>query len=267
MVDSARDNNRETLSAVLMVKNGEKRVRDCLRSVCWADEIVVVDGMSTDKTVEICREFTSKVYIREFDGNFDHERQFAADKAQCDWVLQLDADEIVSDRMRKEIERILKGHGDPECFVYKFKRKNYFLGHFMQYGGWYSYYFNLFKKGHARYDGRVHHLLVPDNGKVGAVDADVLHFPVDDLHEYIDRHNRYTTLEAEELVQKRGVIGRKELRRNLIYRPLKFFWKAYVKKKAYREGFYGLVFAVYFAFYDFLRWAKYWQNVRDRYEN
>jgi glycosyltransferase involved in cell wall biosynthesis len=260
-----KDKKRESLSAVLMVKNGEKRIKDCLESVKWADEIIVVDGMSTDKTVDISKGYTDKVYVHEFDGNFDHERQFAADQANCDWVLHLDVDEVISENMKKEIDKILIGERDFKYVAYKFKRKNYFLGHYMEYGGWHSYYFNLFKRGHAHYDGRVHHLLVAD-GEIGAIDADVLHFPVDDLHEYVERHNRYTTLEAEELVAKRGVISEKELRRHLVIKPLKFFWKTYVRKKAYKEGLYGLVFAIYFSFYDFLRWAKYWQRVRSEYE-
>jgi len=260
-----KDKKRETLSAALMVKNAEKKVRACLESVKWADEIIVVDGQSTDKTVEICREYTDKIYVNEFGGDFGNERQFAADKASCDWVLELDADEVVSEGMRKEIEKILAGEKDAGYAAFKFKRKNYFLGHFMEYGGWYCYYLIFFKKARAHYDGRVHHTLTVD-GEIGEIDADLLHFPVDDLHEFIERHNRYTTLEAEELVAKRGVISEKELRRHLIIKPLKFFWKTYVRKKAYKEGFYGLVFAVYFAFYDFLRWAKYWQIVRNKYE-
>ncbi len=256
--------SRETVSAVLMVKDAENIVRNCLESVRWADEIIVIDGMSTDKTVEICREFTDKIYINEFKGDFGKERQFGADKANCDWILSLDADEVVTEEARKGVYDVLERKNDLKCAAYKIRRKNHFFGHYMKYGGWHGWYLNFFKKGRAYYDGRVHHLLIVD-GEIGEIDADILHFPVDDLHEYLDKHNRYTTLEAEELVEKIGVISQKELRRKLVLKPIKVFWKAYVKKKAYKEGFYGIVFSIYFAFHDFLRWAKYWQRVRDKY--
>lgn len=245
-----------TFSIVIICKNEEDKIGRCLESVRWADEIVVVDGFSTDGTVEICKNYGARVIQHQFAGDFGQERNIGIDNCSGGWILQLDADDVVTQGFRDKLTEILQT--GTEFAAYKFLRKNFFLGHLMRYGGWYHYSLHLFKRGFARYKGRVHHELIVD-GKIGILNAEVEHHPFQNLTQFIARQNRYTTLEAKELVQLQGKIDEKQIQYNLRVKPIKLFWKFYIKKKGFREGMHGLIFSILFAWVHFLKWAKYWQ--------
>ena len=164
------------------------------------------------------------------------------------------------DNLKKDIEAVLeddKGH----C-AFKFKRKNFFLGHFMRYGGWYHYSLHFFRKNKARYKGEVHETLIVD-GDIGRLEGDCEHYPFNSLSEFIKRHNRYSSIEAKKILSSQGVLDLKVIMYNLKIKPLKRFWKFYVKKQGFREGIYGFIFSVLFAWVHFLNWAKYWEMVKD----
>lgn len=252
---------RKRLSVVIITKNEEERIPRCLESIKWADEVIVVDGYSTDRTVEICNKFCAKVIQHRFEGDFGLERNIGTDAASGNWILQLDGDDVVTPQLKDRIEQILLN--DSPYVAYKFRRKNYFLGHFMRYGGWYHYYTHLYKKGYARYGGKVHHLLKTD-GKVGIIEEAVEHYPFQNFEQFIDRQNRYTSLEAEEMLEKEGILDSKIIRYNLTARPIKLFWKMYVKKMGFREGVHGLFFSVLYALVHFVKWAKYWERVKQK---
>ncbi|MFH1778830.1 MAG: glycosyltransferase family 2 protein [Candidatus Omnitrophota bacterium] len=251
----------EKLSVVIITKNEEEKIARCLESVKWANEVVVVDGYSTDRTVGICGGFGAKVIQHQFEGDFGKERNIGADAASGYWILQLDADDVVTPELKNRIEEILRS--DFPYVAYKFHRKNFFLGHFMRYGGWYHYYPHLYKRGLARYDGKVHHLLKTD-GKIGTLEEAVEHYPFQDFEQFVDRQNRYTSLEAKEILEKEGVLDTKVISYNLKVKPLKLFWKMYIKKMGFREGMHGLVFAILYAWVHFIKWAKYWEEVKAR---
>ena len=252
--------DRSRLSAVLIAKDEERRIARCLESVAgWADEIVVVDGMSTDRTVEICERYGAKVIRRPFSGDFGQERNAGNEAATGDWILQLDADDAVSPQLREQIEQVLS-NGSPYT-AYKFRRKNWFLGHEMRYGGWYHYYPHLFRRGQARFEGRVHHLL-KTQGPMGVLEGALEHRPFDSIEQFIARHNRYTTIEAQEMWDRQGLIDLRVVRYQLTRRPLKLFWKMYVRKQGFREGWHGLVFSILFAWVHVMKWAKYWEVAR-----
>lgn len=244
------------LSVVIITKNASKKIRNCLKSVEWADEIVIVDGHSEDDTVAIASEYTDKILSSDFEG-FANERNKGASFAEGDWILQLDADEIVTEGFRERLERILSG--DDGGFVsFKFRRKNIFLGRPMLRGGWYHYSAHLFKKGRAHYEGDIHETLIVD-GKQGKIEEAVEHYPFDSMSEFIERQNRYTTLQAKEMFRKDGSIPEKAILYNLKVKPLKLFNKFYIKKRGFMEGMHGLVFSVMFAWVHYLKWAKYWE--------
>jgi len=249
---------RKRLSVVIITKNEEEKIARCLESIKWADEVVVVDGYSTDRTVEICRQFGAKIIQHQFEGDFGMERNIGGDAASGDWILQLDGDDVVTPGLKERIEEILKS--DLPYAAYKFRRKNFFLGHFMRYGGWYHYYPHLYKKGLARYNGRVHHLLKTD-GKIGTIEEAVEHYPFQNFEQFIDRQNRYTSLEAKEMLEKEGASETKVIGYNLKVRPIKLFWKMYIKKMGFKEGIYGLFFSILYAWVHFIKWAKYWEEV------
>ena len=254
---------RARLSVVVITKNEEPRIGRCLESVRWADELLVVDGESTDRTVEICRAFGAKVIVHPFSGSFAEERNLGADAASGEWILQLDGDDVVSEGLRQAIGRFLV-EGTPHA-AFNVRRKNNFLGHWMLHGGWYHYYHTLYRKASCRFEGRVHHTLKVD-GTIGVLEAPVLHVPFISLEQFVIKQNRYTTLEAQETLDIQGVLDRRLVRYQLTWRPAKLFWKSFVKKQGFREGWYGLVFAALYAWVHFLKWAKYWELVRHHYQ-
>ena len=247
---------RARLSVVVLTKNEERQIARCLESAQWADEMIVVDGESADRTADICRSYGAAVISHPFSGDFGQERNIGNEAASGDWILQLDADDRVSDELRAQIEIILRE--DPPYAAYKFRRKNWFLGREMRYGGWYHYYPHLFRRGRAHFEGRVHHLLRTD-GPMGTLEGALEHHPFESLEQFIAKHNRYTSIEAQELLERQGVPELRLVREQLCRKPLKLFWKTYVKKQGFREGWHGFVFSVLFAWVHFLKWAKYWE--------
>ncbi|MBI3319471.1 MAG: glycosyltransferase family 2 protein, partial [Candidatus Omnitrophica bacterium] len=246
---------RERLTILLLTKNEVGKLPQCLDSITWADEIVVVDGQSTDGTQAVARAYGATVIERPFSGSFAQERNAGLAVSTGDWVLQMDADETVSPELRTAIERLLV-EGSPHAAL-KVRRRNYFLGHQMRYGGWYHYNVALFRRTLVRYEGLVHERLTID-GTTGVLEADLLHRPFSSFEQFIDRQNRYTTLQAREFLQEdRGSSIR--LMHEVRVRPIKLWWKLYVKKQGFREGFYGVSFSILFAWVHFLKWAKYWE--------
>jgi glycosyltransferase involved in cell wall biosynthesis len=249
------------VTVLILTKNEEPRIRRCLDSVRWADEIVVVDGYSTDKTVDICREYGVKLIQHRFDGGFDTDCNMGIDNSSGDWILKLDADEVVSQGLRDDIERIVKD--DKGFSAFKFRRKNFFLNHFMRYGGWYHYSLHLFKRQRARYKGHIHETLVVD-GKVGTIEGAVEHYPFESLSQFIERHNHYSDIEAKKILDTEGIVDKRIIRYNMTIKPLKRFFKFYIKKKGFLDGKYGLIFSVLYGWVHFLNWAKYWEIVRGK---
>ncbi|MCK4851800.1 MAG: glycosyltransferase family 2 protein [Candidatus Omnitrophica bacterium] len=246
----------QRLSVVIITKNIRDKIRKCLESVKWADEIIVVDGRSDDGTVDIVREYTDKVIISAFSG-FGNERNKGAETAAGDWILQLDGDEVVTPEFRGRLEKLLEGE-DEGCVSFRFRRKNIFLGRVMMHGGWYHYSAHLYKKLHAHYEGAVHEKLVV-NGAQGVMEEGVEHYPFYNVSEFMVRQNRYTSLQAEEMFRNDPDIRQRTIMHNLRVKPLKLFWKMYIKKKGYKEKIHGLAFSILFAWVHFLKWAKYWE--------
>ena len=248
-----------TLSAVVLSCNSEKKISHCLESlVGWADEIILVDGESSDATAAIAQKFGAKVYSHKFLGAFSHERNFGIEKATSEWVLQLDSDEVVSEDFKNKCDAVLPG---AKYVAFKFLRKNSFLNHPFTHGGWYHWSQHLLKRGFAHYEGRVHERMIV-NGEVGKLSADILHFPFDSITEFIDRQNRYTDLQAQDIIDTETDLDIKKIKYNLTWKPLKLFKKMYLNKKGYKEGIYGLIFAILFSFVHFLKWVKVWEKLR-----
>ena len=254
--NSEDSSGRKKLSVVVITKNAAQKLRNCLESVKWADEIIIVDGKSTDGTLDIAREYSDKVILSDFQG-FGNERNKGIDAAEGDWVLQLDADEVVTDAFHRRMEKLLAGE-DEGCVSFKFRRRNVFLGKAMKRGGWFHFSAHLFKRGYARYEGEIHETLVVD-GKQCEMEEEIEHYPFDSMAEFIERQNRYTSLQAEEMFKENGPAEQKTVMYNLKVKPWKLFKKAYIKKLGFMEGMLGLVFAVMFAWVHYLKWAKYWE--------
>jgi len=163
--------------------------------------------------------------------------------------------------MRRAVEEVLEGDG--KYNAYKFRRQNFFLGKAMRYGGWYHYSAHFLRKGRAYYEGSIHETLIVD-GEIGKLEAVVEHYPFDNISDFIERQNRYTSLQSKRMFGEAGVKDEKFIRKNLLKRMRKVFWKTYIKKKGFKEGMHGLVFSILFVWVEFTKWAKYWELVRNQ---
>ena len=249
-----------SIAAVIITKDEEKRVSRCIEGVRWVNEIVVVDDFSQDDTVGSCRNLGAKVIIHKSDGNFDRQRNIGIDNAGSEWILQLDADEVVGERLK---EKILGAINDPgEYSAFKFKRKNYFLGHFLRYCGEYNYYTKLFRRDKARYIGKSVHETLEVPGEAGIIDADIDHIVFESLTQYIDRQNFYSSIESKLLLDEKGILPIKVIKRNLTIKPIKLFWKLYVRKNGYKDGMYGFIWCLMQSVRRILIWSKYWELIK-----
>ncbi|MBM3254207.1 MAG: glycosyltransferase family 2 protein [Candidatus Omnitrophica bacterium] len=254
---------RAKLSVVLMTKNEEDKIGDCLEKIKWADEIVIVDDYSNDRTIDIARQYTDKIILHKSMDNHDRQWNIGIENATCEWILHIDADEVVPVALRKRIEEILLDSKGYDAF--RLIRRNYFLRHWMKYGGWTTQsHLILFKKNSARCIGRGIHVKLDVKGKTGKIDTHIEHYPFKSIYQFIQRQNHYSSAEALEMLTEDSSNKIKELNYNLYIKPLKLFLKMFVKKRAYREGMLGFIFASLYAWVHFLKWAKYWEIVNNK---
>jgi glycosyltransferase involved in cell wall biosynthesis len=244
------------LSVVVITLNEEARLRACLESVAWADEIVVVDAESEDKTIQIAREFTEQVVVRPWPG-FATQKNFGLDLARGDWILSLDADEEVSPELREEIARIL---ADPAAGDgYALPRKNIYWGRWVRHGGLYpDWQTRLFRRGRARFVERDVHESVRVAGRVGRLRGALLHRSYRDMADFLARADRYSTLAAQEWVRS----GRPARARDLVLRPVGRFLGMYVLRLGCLDGWRGLLLATLYAYYVGMRAAKIFESAK-----
>jgi len=229
-----------------------------LESIRWVSEIIIVDDDSVDQTREIAQSYGATIVRHQSCGDFDAQRNRGIAQASQEWVLQLDADEVVSADLREEIERQLLTPGSFDAF--RITRRNHFLGHEMRYGGWAGQQgVKLFRKGRARYVGHSVHETLQVDGPIGSLNHPVDHYPFQSIEEFIERQNFYTSVEARVMLGHRGRLPSRVTLYQAAVRPVKLFWKFYVKKQGHRDGWHGLVFSLLFAFTHFMLWIKYWE--------
>ena len=243
-------------SVTIIAWNEEERLRACLESVAWAEEILVIDAESTDKTVQVAREFTDKIWVRPWPG-FAEQKNFALDQATCEWVLSLDADERVTPELRERISRIVRANGPGDG--YSIPRKNIFWGAWVRHGGLYpDYQLRLFRRAAGRFvDSAVHESVVVE-GQVERLAEPFLHHSYRGLDDFVARSNRYSALAARDVVARGGRAGVLDL----ALRPLGRFLSMYVARGGFLDGWRGFVLAVLYANYVFLRVAKTWEARR-----
>ncbi|MGE3166348.1 MAG: glycosyltransferase family 2 protein [Planctomycetota bacterium] len=241
------------LTVTVITFNEEKNIRECLESVSWVPNIVVVDSQSTDRTVAIAREFTEHVVVTDWPGHVEQKNR-AVDLAPTDWVLSIDADERVTPEMRAEIEAALAT--EPTCAGFSFPRRTWHLGRWILHGGWYpDRKLRLFDRRRARWGGTNPHDHVNANGPVEARFGDILHYTYRDLRHHLEVIDFFTDIAAR---------GRESKRRwllpRLVFGPPFKFCKMYWVKRGYRDGFAGFIIAALGALYVFLKDAKLWER-------
>jgi glycosyltransferase involved in cell wall biosynthesis len=244
------------LSVAVVVLNEEDRLRACLESVVWADDLVVVDAGSSDKTVAIAREFTDRVLFRAWDG-YGTQKNFALAQCEGDWVLSLDADERVPDALRAEIQAVLAAGTAGGPAGYQVPRRNVFQGRWVRHGGLYpDWQLRLFRRGRGRFLERAVHESVRVDGATGRLRAALVHESYRSIGDAVARLNRYSDLAAADLARA----GQGGSLVDLLGRPVWRFLSMYVLRAGFLDGWRGLVLAGLHAHYVFLRAAK----VRER---
>jgi len=239
------------LTALVLTYNEEDNIAACLDSLMWVPKVVVIDSLSSDKTEEICLRYKNVSFFeREFD-DFASQRNYGLEQVDKDWVLVVDADERITDSLQGEIKKILS---NPEAEGYNIARKNYFLGKWIKYCGWYpDYTLRLFKSVY-RYQGLVHETPEID-GKIEKLDNDFIHYTYSNLKEYVSKMNQYTSLDAEKKYQKGKKIGVSYI----LVRPILEFVKKFFLKKGFLLGVQGLILSLLSSYYQFLKSIKLWE--------
>jgi glycosyltransferase involved in cell wall biosynthesis len=239
------------ISAVFITLNEEKRIAKALGAGSWDDEIVVIDSGSTDHTVDEARRHGAKVFQRKFD-DFASQKNFALEKAAQEWVLFLDADEIVTGELHKEAAEAV----NTEAFNgYMIPRTNVIFGRAMRYGGHQGdSHLRLFRKGAAHFEGAIHEKVLV-KGHVGRLESPIMHYSTETVNEYLAKLELYTDLEAHLLLKS----GRKVPVRDMALKPLLKFIKQYFLQGGFLDGVEGFMFYRLSMFYLFVKYAKYFE--------
>jgi glycosyltransferase involved in cell wall biosynthesis len=247
------------LSVILITQNEEKNIIDCLESIQWADEIVIVDAKSSDKTVELASRYTDKVFLEEWRG-YSEAKNLALNKVSNDWVLWLDADERVTPELADEIRRVVVAD-DKNVAGYNLARRAYFLGRWIKHCGWYhKRVIRLFRNnGIVFNESLVHEKLVID-GRIERLKNDLVHYTDDNLEHYFKKFNRYTSLASQDFV-KRG--GKFRITRLILDPPFEFL-QMYVLKLGFLDGMEGFILSVLSASHVFTKYAKIWEQSKNK---
>ena len=236
------------LSVTIIALNQEANIEPCLSSVSFADEIVVVDTASTDRTVELARAAGARVLITAWQG-FARTKNVALDQAKGDWIFSLDTDERVPAALQEEILAVVRGDGPVDG--YRVPRKNYFGGRWIRRLGWYpDYTLRLFRRGRGRFRDREVHEEVGVAGPVGVLQTPLDHYSYQDIQEYAARQDRYARLAAREMAKR----GRRSWPGERAWRPFFTFLSLYFLKQGILEGLLGIKLALQGSRYNYLKY-------------
>jgi glycosyltransferase involved in cell wall biosynthesis len=249
--------DKPTLSIVMICKNAERHLPEVLGSASFADEIVIVDSGSTDKTAEIARDLTEHFYTRSWTGYSD-QKNFAMEKSGCDWILILDSDEVIRKETQEEIKKIIAENPGENCFEIVFD--NIIFGKDM--GGVMTKPV-LFRRGKAKFKGKVHEKLLCEK-PWGKLENRILHYAYDDLKQYFEKFNTYTSLDATQLLEggRRSIVW--VLVYGMLYRGSKDFARRYLYHGLWRHGFEGFLFSLLSGLYRVVQYAKYALMIKEK---
>ena len=241
------------LSVTIITRNEAANIAPAMGSVAWADDIVVVDCGSTDATVEVARARGARVFHRDWKG-FAEQKNYAAEVAEHDWILSLDADERVTPALADEIRALLAS--DPPRAGYRIPRVSWYLGRWIRTTDWYpDRQLRLYDRRRGRWGERRVHESVTVEGAAGVLRHEIQHRPYRDLTHHLDTMNRYTTLAAEEMYEH----GRRSGVGSLIALPLAAFLRNYLLRRGFMQGTRGFIISVLNSYYVLLKFLKLWE--------
>lgn len=245
------------LSAVVLTKNEERNIKNCLESVYkWADEILIIDDMSTDNTLDIARKYTDRIISKKMDLEGVH-RNFAYSQSKNIWVLSLDADERATEELKTEIEEAVKE--GVKYNGYTIPRRNFIGNYWVKYGGWYpSPQLKLFRKDKFRYEEVGVHPRAFMDDPCGHLKSDIIHYSYRNIEDFLSKLNNQTTREAQKWYSQNKPMrmGR------FLWRTYDRFMRTYFTRKGYKDGFIGFVVSYFAGLYQFLSYLKYREIVK-----
>ncbi|MBU1148283.1 MAG: glycosyltransferase family 2 protein [Candidatus Omnitrophica bacterium] len=253
-------NDKIVISVVVITRNEEANIKACLESVKWADEIIIVDDNSTDRTVEIAQAYTDRIFHRKMDIEGKH-RNWAYDQARNSWVLSLDADERVTPELKEEIKEMITAAGEFTGFI--IPRRNYIGDYWVKYGGWYpSGQLKLFKKQDFRWEESEVHPRAFLKGPSKNLNNDIVHYSYKNIEDFVNKMNKQTTMEAAKWVRDKRKMGIGKA----LHRTCDRFLRTFLRKKAYKDGLTGFMISIFGGLYQILSYAKYWELKRQKNE-
>jgi glycosyltransferase involved in cell wall biosynthesis len=247
------------ITVTLICRNEAKNIRACLQSVKWADEIIVVDAESIDGTPGMAKEFTDKIFVKDWEG-YASQREFALKQASHDWVFAIDADERCSPELKEEILGVIKSKNTEEN-GFRIPRKSFFLNKWIKHCGWYpGYQMRLFRRENVIVSERLIHEGYKAEGKTGTLKNDLLHYTVNTIGEFMGKINHYSTLRAQEKIDKQKI-----KMSGLIFRPFAAYFQQFILKKGFMDGAHGVMVTNFDVITNMLTYMKIWemQNKED----
>lgn len=243
------------ISAKVNVFNEEENIEGVCKTVDWADELVVVDSDSTDRTVELARKYTDKVFNIPFEG-YKQKHEFSDSKTAGDWIFWIDADERLTPELKESILALKER--DPSSLPdgFRIARRAYYLGRWIKHSGWYpDYVMRLYRKEGSYWDGVAPHQIAHVNGRVETLDGELLHYTKQDVGEHHRVTERYARFAADYLFEK----GKKAGWADIAFRPVLAFIRTYLFKLGFLDGMPGLIIAYFTAYGVFLKYSMLWE--------
>ena len=241
------------VSVTVITKNEAADIERALASVAWADEIVVVDSGSTDDTVAIARQHTGRVVVREWPG-YAKQKDYAASLAANDWILSLDADEVVTPALATEVRQVLST--DPAHTAFRIPRVTWHLGRWVRTTDWYpDYQIRLYDRRSADWAGKYVHESVKPRGSVGQLRGEFQHYAYRDISDHLETIDRYTTYAARQMHES----GRRAGFFDVAIHPSLAFLRNYIARGGIRDGVPGFIISILNSYYVFLKFAKLWE--------
>ncbi len=247
--------NQSKIAVVTITKDEEKNIAACLDSVQWADERIVVDAESRDRTIEIAKQHAAQVHVRPWPG-YGPQKNFGMEQARAEWILIVDADERITPALREEIQAVIKAGPPVEIAGFEIPRRNYFYGRWIRGGGIYpDYQIRLIRKASGRYDDTQLHENLRLQGRIERLQQPMDHYSMPTVREHVRKMRRYTTLGAQEKLKSRSRVTALDIAGHHIGTIL----KTYVLRGGYRDGVHGVIVALFAGMHTFVKYAKAWE--------
>jgi len=239
------------ISVIIITKEEEKNIYDCLKSVQWADEIIVVDSESDDNTVELAKQFTEKIFLRKWEG-YVPQKRYALSLASNEWVLSLDADERVTPELKDEIINLSPG----EFSGFRIRRKNFLLKKEITSCGWENdYQLRLMRKDKASFSDRLVHEKFIVDGQADKLKNPMIHYTFSSFSEYFSKINHYSSLKAQELLIKKKRVGGW----TIFSHTVSAFFAFFIVRRGFRDGVYGLIISFLHSVSTMMNYIKLWE--------